>query len=100
MSSSRLKVYFRVNAVEVSAFHILSDNSRVAIKIPEYLKRSGGTNPLMKDWLENVEKRIEHYINLDANKEIFPAGERFAWVLRYSVNNPQLDHTKVLYFPK
>jgi len=98
--SSRLRVYYKVNAVRVEAARILSDGSRTTLKIPDRLQKSGAAFGRMEKRLKVIEGRIQRYMEDDINIKQIQAGERYEWTIRYSVNSPSLDQRKILNFPK
>jgi len=98
--SSRLKVYYKVNAIRVEATRILSDGSRAPLKIPEHLRRSGKVHGRMEKRLKVTEHRIRRYMEKNIKIEQMPAGDRYEWMISYSINSPSLDQKKILNFPK
>lgn len=99
-ASSRLKVYFMVNAARVQATRILSDGTRRPLEIPHDLERSGTAYGKIERRLKKIERKIHRYMENHIGMDRIPAGESYEWKIRYSVNTPQLDRTKVLTFPQ
>lgn len=84
VTTPRLRVYYRINAIKVQATQTLPDNSSIPVTLPKQFHRSGRAGGTMSDQLDRTERRIQKYC--DAH----PEARAYKWTIHYSHNSSQL----------